>query len=78
MVIDARVLDEESLFVKLRDIMAEAAGGELNLEILTDSEELARRVTAFAQMSRCSCSRSERDGLILLHISGCACNCGLR
>ena len=73
MVIDARELESRELFLKVRGILAERCGREIDIEVLLSTSRESKKLKAFASMSGCRTSIREKDGFFIAHITGNAC-----
>jgi len=71
--IDAREIELQELFVKLKEIMCSSCSEEVNVDILVKSGSDSRKVNAFASMSGYRTSIEKKEGYYLVHISGYAC-----
>ncbi len=73
MVIDARNLQLEELFRRLREILASKIGTEVFIEILFDTHTDTKKIKAFVSMSGCQMEIGEKEGDKILRITGSPC-----
>ena len=73
MLIDAREIELQELFVKLREIMCTSSGEEVMVDVLITDCSASRKVTSFASMSGYRTSVENKGEHCVVHISGYAC-----
>lgn len=73
MVIDAREIELQELFVNLKEIMCSSSGKEVVADIRVRGYGDAKKVTAFASMSGCQTRIENKGEYCIVHISGYAC-----
>ncbi len=73
MLIDARELKSEELFIKLKGILASERCRDVSIEILFDTYQEAKRAKAFVSMSGCSTDIEEKDDYYSMQITGSPC-----
>ena len=72
--IDARKLDQQELFARLKEMLAtNRECGEFLIEILVDTLAEANKVRAFASMSGCRAEILEKDDYFIIHLKGIPC-----
>jgi hypothetical protein len=71
--IDARELDLKDLFIKLKEILASKLGCEVSIEVLVNTSDDAKRLTAFVSMSGCRTEIDKKDNYYIMQITGIPC-----
>lgn len=70
---DARGLEPEELFRKLKQLLLSCSAGPV--EVLVSDRSVAGRVQAFARMSGCPAEIASRPQLFAVRISENTCGC---
>ncbi len=73
MQIDARKLDQQELFARLKEILSKKDCGEVSIEILVGTSAEANRIKAFASMSGCRTGIDKKDDCFIIHLTGSPC-----
>lgn len=74
MTIDARKgRDARELFHKLKDILAKEIGKEVIIEVMVATNDIAKKVRAFAEMSGCQTEIEEKEGYYIARVTGYPC-----
>jgi hypothetical protein len=73
MYIDARELELQDLFRKLKEILASKLGEDVFLEILIQNRGDVKRIKTFVALSGCQTAVEEREGNYLVRITGSPC-----
>lgn len=75
MQLDARGLEPEELFRKLKHMLSSCGSNE-SIEVLVYDQAAAKRVEAFASMSGCPVEMEKKEHVIILRITENTCGCG--
>ena len=73
MLIDAREIELQELFVRLREIMCNSSGKEVMVDVLISDDSDCRKVTSFASMSGYRTTVENKEEHCVVRISGYAC-----
>jgi len=73
MVIDARRLELQELFKRLKEIFASGCGADVFIEVLVDTSANIKQIKAFISMTGCRTAIEERDGNYIVRITGTPC-----
>jgi hypothetical protein len=73
MLIDARKLKSQELFLQLRDILGSKRGCNVQIEILINTLKDTKKVKAFVSMSGCNTNVEKKNDYYILHVSGTPC-----
>jgi len=73
MKIDARKLDQQELFARLKEILSKKDCGEISIEIMAGTSAEANRIKAFASMSGCRTGIDKKDDCFIIHLKGNPC-----
>ena len=73
--IDARGLKHPKPLVKLREHLRGNCRQEINFDLLVDTSECTRFVSAFAKMSKCETEIEKAEGHFVVSVRGGACAC---
>ena len=73
MVIDAREIELQELFLNLKEMICSSCVKEVAVDVLVKSGSDSRKVNAFASMSGYRTSIEKKEGYYVVHISGYAC-----
>ncbi len=74
MVIDARTLNSQELFIKLKEILASQIGKDVFIEIMLNTQSETKRLKAFVSMSGCQTTDVEKkEGYYVMCIKGSPC-----
>jgi len=73
MEIDARELDMQDLFKKLKENLSCKCGSDVSIDILLNTTEEARKISAFVSMSGCKTEIDKKGECYIMHISGTPC-----
>jgi hypothetical protein len=72
--IDARDLDQQKLFARLKEILSSSVEcGEVSIEILVGTSAEANKIKAFASMSGCRTGVEKRDDYYIINLNGNPC-----
>ena len=63
----------ESIFLKLKEILASKFGSEVSIKVLTNTQTDAKKVKAFVSMSGCQTTIDKKDECYIIHITGSPC-----
>ncbi len=73
MIIDARQLKSEELFIKLKEILASERHKDISIDVLLDTHQAAKRTMAFVSMTGCQTKVEGKKGYYVLRVTGCPC-----
>ena len=74
MYIDARKLDQQELFARLKDILSSNRKcGEVSIEILVNTSVEVNKIKAFASMSGCLTESGKECDHYKVHLKGAPC-----
>lgn len=73
MYIDARILEHQEVVLKIREILAEKHGCEVQIEILVSTMAEVKRIKAFVTMSGCIVETDKKDNYFIMHVTGAPC-----
>ncbi len=73
MKIDARDLDLQELFIKLKEVLASKLGCDVNIEILINTLADTKKITAFVSMAGCRTEIDKKDNYYIMHVKGTPC-----
>ena len=71
--LDTSTQSLESIFLKLKEILASKFGSEVSIKVLTNSEADAKKVKAFVSMSGCQANVDKKNECYIIHITGSPC-----
>jgi hypothetical protein len=71
--LDANNETLESIFLKLKEILASKLGSEVSIKVLTNSQADANKLKAFVSMSGCQTTIDKKDECYIIHITGSPC-----
>ncbi len=71
--IDARKLDRQELFARLKEILSSNRECGVSIEILTGTLAEAKKIEAFASMSGCRTGVDKKDDYYIIHLNGPPC-----
>jgi hypothetical protein len=71
--LDANNETLESIFLKLKEILASKLGSEVSIKVLTNSQADANKLKAFVSMSGCQTTLDKKDECYIIHITGSPC-----
>jgi hypothetical protein len=72
--IDARNLDQQELFARLKEIFSSSTEcGEVSIEILVGTSAEANKIKAFALMSGCRTGVAKKDDYYIIIMNGNPC-----
>lgn len=72
--IDARELEQQELFTRLKEILASNGKcGEVKVEILAGTLAEAKKIGGFAAMSGCRTEIEQKDDYYTVYIKGMPC-----
>ena len=72
--IDARKLDEQELFARLKEILSSNREcGEISTDILVGTLAEANKIKAFASMSGCRTGVEKKDDCYIIYLKGNPC-----
>ena len=75
MKIDARGLKHPKPLEKLREHLRGNCKKEINFDLLVDTSQCTKFVTAFARMSKCNTEIAKADGHFVVSVRGGTCAC---
>ncbi|MDH4028821.1 MAG: hypothetical protein OEU95_08325 [Nitrospirota bacterium] len=73
MEIDARELDMQDLLKKLKENLSFKCGCDVSIDIMLNTTEETRKVSAFAAMSGCKTKTDKKGEYYIMHITGTPC-----
>ena len=71
--LDVNTQSLESIFLKLKEILASKLGSEVSIKVLTNSQAETKKVQAFVSMSGCQTTVDKKDKCYIIHITGSPC-----
>lgn len=72
MVIDARRLELQEFFKRLKEILASECGTDVFIEVIVDRDSL-KKVKSFIAMTGCRTAVEEKNGYYIIRITGTPC-----
>jgi TusA-related sulfurtransferase len=75
MIIDARGLKHPQPLERIREYLRNNCRQPIELELLVDSSEYTRTITAFARMSKCKTEIENKGEYFTVKIKGDMCSC---
>ncbi len=70
--IDARKLDQQELFARIKEMLSRVCG-EVSIEILVGTSAEANKIKAFASMSGCRTGVEKKDDYYIINLNGNPC-----